>query len=181
MTLKTGSLPYLLQVIAKRPKFRKSNNNISISSSEGDTFCSIVDYMAGGRFASIFDGIVDCDDDDNDDILIQERSRNNQFLIDYSFEKESVNIGEMTHLTITIKDKSTGMPISDAFIKLIVELPNYIQTGKAVQGMYTDEEGHAVFTLQIGPKSSNGLYNTQLEVAKDSYQLGREGTSFHVL
>lgn len=41
--------------------------------------------------------------------------------------------------------------------------------------------GQVVFTLQIGSQSSNGLYNTQLEVTKDNYQSGRECTSFHVV
>ena len=37
--------------------------------------------------------------------------------------------------------------------------------------MYTDEEGRAMFKLQIGPESSNGLYNTHLEVTKDNYHM----------
>ena len=36
--------------------------------------------------------------------------------------------------------------------------------------MYTDNDGRATFTLQIGPKSDVGIYDTQLEIIKDSYQ-----------
>jgi 5-hydroxyisourate hydrolase-like protein (transthyretin family) len=156
-----------------------SDGETSISSSQGDTFCGIVDEIAGGRFASLFDGFVNCNNNRNG--IQQQGVRTGQFLVDYSFEKNSVNIGEMTHLTITIKDKNTGKPVTDAFVKLIVEPPNFVQTGKAVQGMYTDQGGQALFTLQIGPQSSNGLYSTQLEVTKDNYQSGRESTSFHVV
>ena len=76
---------------------------------EGDSFCSITDDIAGGKFSSLFEGIVDCDQ-------VQ-----NQFLVQYSYTKNPVKIGEKTYLTITVKDKSTGDPISNAFVKLAIE------------------------------------------------------------
>ena len=39
---------------------------------------------------------------------------------------------------------------------------------KATQTMYTDDNGRATFTVQVGPKSDVGIYNTDLEVRKDS-------------
>jgi hypothetical protein len=107
-----------------------SDGDTSVSSSEGDAFCDVVDEIAGGSFASIFDGMVDCDRNRANTIIT-----NGQFLVDYSFEKDSIRIREMTHLTITIKDKNTGKPVSDAFVKVIVEPSNYMRTGKVQLSM----------------------------------------------
>src|SRR5215510_7902957 len=149
---------------------------------DGDSFCSITNDIAGGKFSSLFEGIVgDCD---NNSL--------NQFLVEYSYTKNPVKIGEKTYLTITVKDKETGNPISNAFVTLDVEPPTAfsvdrsidgaavaaagipsspeVQNDKSTQAMYTDNDGHATFTLQIGPKSDVGNYDTQLEVKKDSYQ-----------
>ena len=30
--------------------------------------------------------------------------------------------------------------------------------------MYTDNNGHATFTVQLGPKSNTGIYDTEIEV-----------------
>ena len=43
---------------------------------DGDSFCSITNDIAGGRFSSLFEGIVDCDD--NSQV-------SKQFLVEYSF------------------------------------------------------------------------------------------------
>src|ERR687892_2928163 len=45
---------------------------------EGDSLCSITDDIAGGKFSSLFEGIVDCDD--NSQV-------SKQFLVEYSFTK----------------------------------------------------------------------------------------------
>src|SRR5918996_587269 len=43
---------------------------------EGDSFCSITNDIAGGKFSSLFEGIVgDCEN----------KSLSNQFLVEYSF------------------------------------------------------------------------------------------------
>jgi len=46
--------------------------------------------------------------------------------------------------------------------------------------MYTDNNGRATFTVQIGPKSDLGMYDAVLEVKKDSYQSSFEQTDLHV-
>jgi len=143
---------------------------------DGDSFCSITNDIAGGQFSSLFEGIVgDCDN--NSQSL-------NQFLVEYSYTKNPVKIGEKTYLTITVKDKETGNPISNAFVTLDVESPTASSIDssiggaavaaagipsnpeavkdKTTQAMYTDNSGHATFTLQIGPKSDVGIYDTQL-------------------
>jgi hypothetical protein len=150
----------------------------SMSTSGSDTFCTVVDYMADGRFASLFEGVVDCDAAN-----IAQDSKSNQFLIEYSFEKDPVKIGEVTYLTISVKDKNTGNPVSNAFVRLVVEPPSdYVGgAGKATQGIYTDELGRAMFTVKIGPESTTGLYNTQLEIRKDSYLSGEQSTNFRVV
>jgi hypothetical protein len=160
---------------------------------DGDSFCSITNDIAGGKFSSLFEGIVgDCD---NNSL--------NQFLVEYSYTKNPVKIGEKTYLTITVKDKETGNPISNAFVTLDVEPPTAfsvdrsvdgaavaaagipsspeVQNDKSTQAMYTDNDGHATFTLQIGPKSDIGNYDTQLEVKKDSYQSSLQQTNLRVL
>ena len=43
----------------------------------------------------------------------------------YSYTKNPVKIGEKTYLTITVKDKETGNPISDAFVTLAIEHTPY--------------------------------------------------------
>jgi hypothetical protein len=162
---------------------------------DGDSFCSITNDFAGGKFSSLFEGIVgDCDN--NSQI-------SSQFLVEYSYTKNPVKIGEKTYLTITVKDKETGNPISDAFVTLDVEPPSStsfntnivgaavaaagissnqgVEQDKATQAMYTDNSGRATFTLQIGPKSDVGIYDTQLEVRKDSYQSGFEQTNLRVV
>jgi hypothetical protein len=174
---------------------------------EGDSFCSITNDIAGEKFSSLFEGIVgDCDS--NSQSL-------DQFLVEYSFTKNPVKIGENTYLTITVKDKETGNPISNAYVTLDVEPPTALSVdgsidGEAVaaagipsnqetavaaagipsnqekindqatQAMYTDNNGHATFTLQIGPDSEVGNYNTQFEVKKDSYQSSLQQANLNV-
>ena len=51
---------------------------------------------------------------------------------------------------------------------------------KTTQAMYTNNDGRATFTVQIGPKSDSGVYNTELEVKKDSYQSSFEQIDLRV-
>jgi hypothetical protein len=165
---------------------------------DGDSFCSITNDIAGGKFSSLFEGIVgDCDNDNNN---LQSLD---QLLVEYSYTKNPVKIGEKTYLTITVKDKETGNPISNAFVTLEVEpltassvdssidgtavaaagilsSPEAVKE-KTTQTMYTDNNGHATFTLQIGPKSDVGIYDTQLEVKKNSYQSSFQQTNLRVV
>ena len=162
---------------------------------EGDSFCSITNDIAGGKFSSLFEGIVgECD---NSQI-------SNQFLVEYSYTKNPVKIGEKTYLTITVKDKETGNPISNAFVTLdikpISSLTAFetstvgsavaaagissnqdIEQDKTTQTMYTDNNGRATFTVEVGPKSDLGIYDTELEVIKDSYQSSLEQIDFRVV
>jgi hypothetical protein len=80
---------------------------------EGDSFCNITDDIAGGRFSSLFEGIVDCED----------RSLN-PLLVEYSFTKNPVKIGEQSYLTVTVKNKNSGNPISDAFVTIDINPPS---------------------------------------------------------
>ena len=161
----------------------------------GDSFCSITNDIAGGKFSSLFEGIVgDCDNNSQ---------LSNQFLVEYSYTKNPVKIGEKTYLTITVKDKETENPVSNAFVTLDVE-PHIISSvdstiegaavaaagissnsdavkDKTTQAMYTDNSGHATFTLQIGPKSDLGIYDTQFEIRKDSYQSSFQQTNLRVV
>ena len=160
----------------------------------GDSFCSITNDIAGGKFSSLFEGIVgDCDNNSQ---------LSNQFLVEYSYTKNPVKIGEKTYLTITVKDKETGNPISNAFVTLAIEhapsslRDNVVSTALAVattipaqedvqdkttQTMYTDNKGHATFTVQLGPKSDMGVYNSEIEITKDSYQSNFQQTNLHVI
>ena len=162
----------------------------------GDSFCSITNDIAGGKFSSLFEGIVGKDCDNNSQL-------SNHFLVEYSYTKNPVKIGEKTYLTITVKDKETGNPVSNAFVTLDVE-PHTISSvdstiggaavaaagipsnsdavkDKTTQAMYTDNSGHATFTLQIGPKSDLGIYDTQFEVRKDSYQSSFQQTNLRIV
>ena len=164
---------------------------------DGDSFCSITNDIAGGKFSSLFEGIVgDCDNDDNN---LQSLD---QLLVEYSYTKNPVKIGEKTYLTITVKDKETGNPVSDAFVTLAIEhtpyslRDNIVSTAlaaattipaqenvhdKTTQTMYTDNNGHATFTVQLGPKSDVGAYDTEIEIAKDSYQSSFQQTNLQVI
>jgi hypothetical protein len=167
---------------------------------DGDSFCSVTDDIAGGKFSSLFEGIGgDCD---NDNLQLS-----NQFLVEYSYTKNPVKIDEKTYLTITVKDKSTGNPISDAFVRLAVDdTPSSLRDNiastalaaaaaggvtsnqdfavedkKATQTMDTDSNGRATFTVQLGPKSDTGIYDTEIEVSKHSYQSSFEQTDLRVI
>ncbi|MGH9993706.1 MAG: hypothetical protein ACRD4J_00520, partial [Nitrososphaeraceae archaeon] len=87
---------------------------------EGDSICSITNDIAGGKFSSLFEGIVggECD---NSQV-------SKQFLVEYSFTKNPVKIGDKSYLTVTIKDKETGNPISDAFVTLGINSPSSTST-----------------------------------------------------
>ena len=161
---------------------------------DGDSFCSITNDIAGGKFSSLFEGIVgDCDN--NSQSL-------NQFLVEYSYTKNPVKIGEKTYLTITVKDKESGNPISNAFVTLAIErTPSFLSNNiistvlaaattiptqedandKTTQTMYTDNDGQAMFTVQLGPKSETGVYDTEIEITKDSYQSSSQQTNLHVI
>jgi len=162
---------------------------------EGDSFCSITNDIAGGKFSSLFEGIVgECD---NSQV-------SNQILVEYSFTKNPVKVGEKSYLTVTVKDKNSGSPISDAFVTLDINPPSSstsfetsssgaavaaagiasnqeIVQEKATQVMHTDNNGHATFTVEVGPKSDLGIYDSELEVAKDSYQSSFEQIDFRVV
>jgi hypothetical protein len=164
---------------------------------EGDSFCSITNDIAGGKFSSLFEGIVgECDGS----------QISNQFLVEYSFTKNPVKVGEKSYLTVTVKDKETGNPISDAFVTLGINSPSSTSTSfetstagaavaaagisspnqevkqdKATQAMHTDDNGRATFTVQIGPKSDLGTYDTELEITKDSYQSSFEQIDFRIV
>ncbi|MPZ07661.1 MAG: hypothetical protein GEU26_14795 [Nitrososphaeraceae archaeon] len=159
---------------------------------EGDSFCNITDDIAGGRFSSLFEGIVDCED-----------KSLNPLLVEYSFTKNPVKIGEKSYLIVTVKDKNSGNPISNAFVTLDIKPPSStsfetssagaavaaagissnqeIVQEKTAQVMHTDNNGHATFTVEVGPKSDLGIYDTELEVAKDSYQSSFEQIDFRVV
>lgn len=162
---------------------------------EGDSFCSITNDIAGGKFSSLFEGIVgECDDS----------QVSKQFLVEYSFTKNPVKIGEKSYLTVTVKDKNSGNSISNAFVTLDINPPSStsfetssagaavaaagiassnqeIVQEKTAQAMNTDNNGRATFTVQVGPKSDLGIYDTELEVTKDSYQSSFEQIDFRVV
>ena len=130
-------------------------------SSDGKGFCNTVDNIAGGKFASLFSGIVDCKSSNNP----------NHYSVDYSVIKDPVKVGDTTYMSITVRDKNTDQPVSDVLVLLTIEPPNFNPSiGKTTtQTAYTDKDGHAIFTVQIGPRSSVGIYNTNLEIKKDNY------------
>ena len=142
-------------------------------SSDGKGFCNTVDNIAGGKFAPLFTGIVDC-----------KSSSNNakQFIVDYSVIKDPVKVGDTTYMTVAVRDKDTGQPVSNVLVLLTIEPPNSNPSiGKATtQTAYTDKDGHAVFTVHIGPRSSSGIYNTALEIRKDNYD-SKLQKAFHVV
>src|ERR671910_2397555 len=161
---------------------------------DGDSFCSITNDIAGGKFSSLFEGIVgECEDE----------SSLNPLLVEYSFTKNPVKIGEKSYFTVTVKDKNSGSPISDAYVTLDINPPSStsfetssagtavaaagiasneeIIQEKTTQVMHTDNNGHATFTIEIGPKSDLGVYDTELEVTKDSYQSSFEQIDFRVV
>jgi hypothetical protein len=159
---------------------------------DGDSFCSITNDIEGGKFSSLFEEIAgDCDDSQIP----------NQFLVEYSYSKNPVKIGENTYFTITVKDKETGNPISNALVKLAIgpAPPEFgVSTAfaaaaattstqeeaaedKTIQTMYTDNNGHATFTVQLGPKSDMGIYDTEIEVTKDTYQSNFDQTNLRVV
>ena len=162
---------------------------------EGDSFCSITDDIAGGKFSSLFEGITEeCEN---------ETSLNPLLVVEYSFTKNPVKIGEKSYFTVTVKDKNTGNPIPNAFVALDINPPSStsfetssvgaavaaagiasneeIVQEKAAQVMHTDNNGHATFTIEIGPKSDLGVYDTELEVTKDSYQSSFEQIDFRIV
>ena len=115
----------------------------------------------------------------------------NQLSVEYSYTKNPVKIGEKTYLLITVMDKFSGEPIPDAFVKLAIGptlstiRDNILSMAlsavsttpaqkliedKTIQTMRTDDNGYAAFTVQLGPESDVGLYDTEIEVSKRSYQ-----------
>ena len=78
--------------------------------------------------------------------------------------------GDTNYMNITVRDKTTDQPIPDALVLLTIEPPNSDPSiDKTTQTTYTDKDGHATFTVQIGPRSSSGIYNTNIEIKKDNY------------
>jgi hypothetical protein len=130
-------------------------------SSDGKGFCNTVDNIAGGRFASLFNGIVNC------------KSSSDQYTVDYTVIKDPVKVGDTTYMSVSIRDRNTDQPVSDALVLLTIEPPNSNpsvgRTTTSTQTAYTDKDGHAIFTIHIGPRSSTGIYNTNLEIKKDNY------------
>src|SRR5918995_2050814 len=110
---------------------------------DGDSFCSITNDIAGGKFSSLFEGIVgECEDE----------SSLNPLLVEYSFTKNPVKIGEKSYFTVTVKDKNTGNPIPDAFVTLNINPPSSTSTS-----FETSSSGAAVAAANIA--SSNQEIN----------------------
>ena len=142
-------------------------------SSDGKGFCNTVDNMAGGRFASLFNGIVDCKSSDN--------KQQQQYTVDYSVIKDPVRVGDTTYMSVSVRDRNTDQPVSDAVVLLTIESPpshsnaepsigqTSTSSTSTTQIAYTDKDGHAIFTIHIGPHSNSGIYNTNLEIKKDNY------------
>jgi|SRR6476469_11032707 hypothetical protein len=142
-------------------------------SSDGKGFCNTVDNMAGGRFASLFNGIVDCKSSDN--------KQQQQYTVDYSVIKDPVRVGDTTYMSVSVRDRNTDQPVSDAVVLLTIESPpshsnaepsigqTSTSSTSTTQTAYTDKDGHAIFTIHIGPHSNSGIYNTNLEIKKDNY------------
>jgi len=142
-------------------------------SSDGKGFCNTVDNIAGGRFSSLFKGIVDCKSSDN---------KQQQYTVDYSVIKDPVKVGDTTYMSVSVRDRNTDQPVSNAAVLLTIESPSQSNSDPSVGGQtstttststtqtaYTDKDGHAIFTIHIGPHSNIGIYNTNLEVKKDTY------------
>src|SRR5215475_4572077 len=83
-------------------------------SSDGRGFCNTADNMAGERFASLFKGIVNC----------KSSSTSDQYTIDYSVIKDPVKVDDTTYMSITVKDKNTDQPVSDALVLLTIQPPS---------------------------------------------------------
>ncbi len=103
--------------------------------------------------------------------------------MEYSYTKNP-KIGEKTNLTITVKDKKCWQSNPHAFVTLAVDdTPSSLRDNiastafklrssvfsnqgtmedKTTQNMYTDSNGHATFTVQLGPKSDTGIYDTEI-------------------
>jgi hypothetical protein len=156
----------------------------SISSYENG-FCNTVDNMAGGGFASLFKGIVDCKSSEN------KQQQQQQYVVDYSVIKDPVKVGDTTYMIVSVRDRNTDQPVSDAVVLLTIESPPHSNSDPSVgqtsttststtQTAYTDKDGHAIFTIHIGPHSNNGIYNTNLEIKKDNYD-SKMQKSFHVV
>ena len=163
---------------------------------DGDSFCSITNDIVGGKLSMLLEGIVGgCDNN----LQVP-----NQILVEYSYTKNPVKIGEKSYLTVTVKDKNSGNSISNAFVTLDINPPSStsfetssagaaaaaagiassnqeIVQEKTAQAMNTDNNGRATFTVQVGPKSDLGIYDTELEVTKDSYQSSFEQINFRVV
>jgi hypothetical protein len=177
--------------VSEDGKAAASDGKESIAT-DGDSFCSITDDITGGKFSSLFEGIVNCNDDSK---------LPNQFFVEYSYTKNPVKIGEKTYLTMTVKDRSSGNPISNAFVTLAIEPPSssYVSStdstvlaaastsshdvvkDKTTQSMYTDNDGRATFTVQLGPKSDVGVYDTEIEIKKDGYPSSSQQTNLRVV
>src|SRR6185437_5547840 len=66
-------------------------------SSDGKGFCNTVDNIAGGKFAPLFSGIVNC-------------KSLKQYTIDYSIIKDPVKVGDTTYMSVAVRDKYTDQP-----------------------------------------------------------------------
>src|ERR1044072_8244232 len=110
-------------------------------SSDGKGFCNTVDNIAGGKFAPLFSGIVNC-------------KSLKQYTIDYSIIKDPVKVGDTTYMSVAVRDKYTDQPVSDVLVLLTIESPNFnpsidkttTTTTTTTQTAYTDKDGHATFT-----------------------------------
>jgi hypothetical protein len=83
----------------------------------------------------------------------------------------------MTVMTMTTTKEQTALSLTAA-----TTLPTHEAVNdKTTQTMYTDNNGHATFTVQLGPKSDTGIYDTEIEITKDSYQSNFQQANLHVI
>ena len=79
-------------------------------------------------------------------------------------EPKFLLISLLAVLTVTSSSALLSNYVSDVLVLLTIEPPNFNPSiGKTTtQTAYTDKDGHAIFTVQIGPRSSSGIYNIRI-------------------
>jgi hypothetical protein len=97
-----------------------------------------------------------------------------------SFPCNNGFIGTWSFCILNLVNISADFSFSFSFSTVIPSNQEIVRE-KASQVMHTDNNGRATFTVEVGPKSDLGIYDTELEVAKDSYQSSFKQIDFRIV
>lgn len=101
-----------------------------------------------------------------------------EFDINIDVEDNDVERGDTQHMTVTVRNVDTNDRVSDAEVRLAVDLPDSDSSSATDE---TDNDGEARFDVKVDDDAETGDYDIDIRVSKNGYDTKTVSTSFDVI